>query len=374
MKSAKEIHDDRGRILSETEGVDLASLPTNLMPTTATINLSKKQKSVKEFIEWVDKTKIPDLKTAIQKLEAKETLSEQELFKLDKHKADLKKFVDMDRDKLMAADKAARKEIDISINKKYYKSQKFIKNTTITSLNEGGKMGLQQAVGVLMEEFVRAAFAEVKDAWRNGFKQKLDQSFWDAVRVRLERIAHRLAAKWQDAVQAFRDGAVSGFISNILTVSINCFLTTAAKWVRIIREGAMSLYRALKLLAFPPEGMTLEQAAHEASKLLVAGAVVGLGVLVAEGLSKVLAGASSGILVPITEYSVSVIVGLVTGLTIACATYMLDQLDLFGVNTDKRHDLVMAKLNQIIDVSYGHGMEAAKVFDGPPLLHLPSPS
>lgn len=280
----------------------------------------------------------------------------------------------MDRDKLMAADKAARKEIDISINKKYYKSQKFIKNTTITSLNEGGKMGLQQAVGVLMEEFVRAAFAEVKDAWRNGFKQKLDQSFWDAVRVRLERIAHRLAAKWQDAVQAFRDGAVSGFISNILTVSINCFLTTAAKWVRIIREGAMSLYRALKLLAFPPEGMTLEQAAHEASKLLVAGAVVGLGVLVAEGLSKVLAGASSGILVPITEYSVSVIVGLVTGLTIACATYMLDQLDLFGVNTDKRHDLVMAKLNQIIDVSYGHGMEAAKVFDGPPLLHLPSPS
>lgn len=87
-----------------------------------------------------------------------------------------------------------------------------------------------------------------------------------------------LPSKWEDAVKAFRDGAVSGFISNLLTVVINTVMTTWKRWVRIVREGVTSLYCALKMLAFPPEGMTLEQAAHEASKLLVAGAVVGLGV------------------------------------------------------------------------------------------------
>ena len=68
----------------------------------------------------------------------------------------------------------------------------------------------------------------------------------------------------------------------------------------------------------------------------------------------------------ILTYVVSIVVReLVTGLTTACATYMLDKLDFFDVNANRRHDLVVVKLNQIIDVSYENALEASKIFDGP---------
>jgi hypothetical protein len=365
VKSAKENHEDAGRILAGIKGEDLASLSSNLKATTETINKSKKQKSVDEFISWVDKIKIPTLKDDIARLEGKASPSGDDLKDLAKCKSDLEKFAAIDRDKMRAADKAARKEIESKINKTYYKSKKFITNTALTSLNEGGKMALQQAIGVLMEEFVRAAFAEVKDAWRNGFKGCVDDAFLDALKVRLMRIAKRVQSKWKGAASAAINGGISGFLSNLVTVIINIFTTTEAQVARMLREGFMSLYRALKILAFPPEGLSLAQAADAASKLFAAGLITGAGI----GLEVVLE-AHLTALGPLAPYVSSIGAGVITGLSTAFVVYMLDRLDLFGVNAQSRHEHVVAKLNDMISISYEHAVEAASVFDGPNLLHL----
>ncbi len=234
-----------------------------------------------------------------------------------------------------------------------------------TGASEGGKMGLQQAVGVLMEEFVRAAFFEVKDAWQNGFKGSVDDSFLDALKKRFMRVAERIQNKWKDAACAFRDGFISGFLSNIITVIINMFATMSARVVRIAREGIMSLYRALKMLVFPPEDMSLAQAADAASKLLATGLITGGGILLEASFETSLK--ALGALAP---YVSSIAVGLTTGLCTVFAVYLLDQLDIFGVNAESRHEQVVAKLDGIISDSYERAIEAVTVFDGPALIHL----
>ena len=46
--SAKEVHDDRGRVLAGLDTADIANIPANLQPTERSINRSKKAKSAQE--------------------------------------------------------------------------------------------------------------------------------------------------------------------------------------------------------------------------------------------------------------------------------------------------------------------------------------
>jgi hypothetical protein len=216
-----------------------------------------------------------------------------------------------------------------------------------------------------MEEFVRAAFAEVKDAWRNGFKGSVDDAFLRALKVRLMRVARRVQAKWKNAASAAFNGGISGFLSNLVTVIINVFTTTEAQVARMLREGFMSLYGALKTLAFPPEGMSLAQAADAASKLFAAGLITSacVGLQVAFEAKLIFLG-------PLAQYASSIGAGMVAGLGTAFAIYMLDQLDLFGANAQSRHEHIVVKLNNMISISYDRAVEAAATFDGPSILHL----
>lgn len=64
-------------------------------------------------------------------------------------------------------------------------------------------------------------------------------------------------------------GFLAGFLSNLVTVLINAFLTTAKRAVRMIREGTLSLIEAVKTLLLRPQDMTLNQALDAALKVLV---------------------------------------------------------------------------------------------------------
>ena len=55
--SAREIHDDPGRVLAEKNGVELANTESNLTSTERSINRAKGKKSTDEFLEYLEKTK-----------------------------------------------------------------------------------------------------------------------------------------------------------------------------------------------------------------------------------------------------------------------------------------------------------------------------
>jgi len=342
VKSAKEIHDDAGRVLAEMDGSTLANTETNLKPTTASSNRSKKADSMEDFLAKKNERieKIDDLKN-------KDSLSTQEQNELDK----LEKLEKIDDKMAMEVDKKARQEIDKEINKTYYTSKKFAKNTAITGATEGAKMGMQQALGLIITEFFAAVFDEILDIYKNGYSTNFeDDRFFIVLKERLKRIAIRIKDKWKDVAMAFKDGFLSGFISNLVTVVINAFVTTGKRVVRIIREGIYSLFKAAKILIFPPKNMTYEEALHEVKKLLATGLIVSLGVIIEQYIDTLIKGTVA--LEPFSDILTTVFVGAITGLAITMTIYYIDKkkndkdaVKLLMKQTDVSFDNIDSMLN-----------------------------
>jgi hypothetical protein len=348
IKSAKEIHDDAGRVLAEVDGSTLANTDTNLAPTKAGSNRTKKADSMEDFLAKKNERlkKIDDLRN-------KDSLSPQEQNELRK----MEELSKIDDKLAMEADEKARKEIDKEINKTYYTSGKFAKNTAIAGAKEGAKMGMQQALGLVITEFFTAVFDEIIDIYKNGYSTNFeDNRFFSVLKERLKRIALRIKDKWKDAAMAFKDGFISGFISNLVTVVINAFVTTGKRVIRIIREGIYSLFKAAKVLIFPPENMTYEEALHEAKKLLATGLIVSLGVLVEQYIDTLIKG--TAILEPFSDILTTVFVGAITGLAVTMTVYHIDKkkndkdaVKLLMKQTDESFDNIDSMLNSFRSVN-----------------------
>jgi len=223
------------------------------------------------------------------------------------------------------------------IEHEYQKSKKFIQNEQLkkqvvkqtqevvsTGVSEGAKMGMQQALGLVITEFFTAVFDEILDIYKNGFSNGFDDDrFFIVLKERIKKIAIKVKNKWKDAAFAFKDGFISGFISNLVTTVINMFIKTGKRVVRIIREGLFSLFRAVKLLTFPPTDMSHEDAMHEAKKLIASGLIISLGVIAEEYIDILIKG--TAFLEPFADVLTAVFVGAITGLSITMVVYYIDK-------------------------------------------------
>ena len=321
--SANEVHNDAGRILAEVDGPSAANSESNLNSTSEHINnkSGKGALTSNEFLNKLERT-APERKARIEELTGKQELTSKEsreLERLNEHDA-------VDADRMRQIDENARNEYDTNINKDYYTSKKFVRSTLSTGVNEGLNMGGQQAFGVLLVEFFSASFAEIRLAFNAGLE---GESLYSDIKIRLERIGSKVAAKWKDAIKGFSGGFISGFISNLITTLINVFITTGKRVVRMIREGVFSLLKALKLIMFPPADMSYQQAVHEAMKLIAAGGIVVVGVLLEESIEKLVLGVP--FLAPFATIVTAVIVGSLTAIAMSLVTYLIDKMDLLGV-------------------------------------------
>lgn len=231
-------------------------------------------------------------------------------------------------------------------------------HTAQTGLNEGMKMGAQQAFGMLMVELFSSALDEIKDLYRNGHQS-------DAVLAelggRLKRVGVKVSAKWEQVLDSFNCGFVSGFISNAVTMLINLFVTTGKRAVRMIREGIFSLLKALKTFLFPPKELSFAQAAHEASKLLAVGGVVVGGVALEEAVEKLIIGVP--LFVPFVQTLTAVLVGAATALSMTFVCYLLDKLDLFGAIRAERDKQVIGELDTLISTNMALSMGILEELD-----------
>lgn len=313
--AAKENHDDAGRVLAELSGSKLANTEINLNPTTATKNTSKKADSMDVFLEKKNQRvqKIDELKSR-NDLSAKE---QNELRKLEE-------LAKIDDQKALEADKKARDAIDEEINQAYYTSEKFVTDVAIEGVSEGTKMGMQQAIGLVMTEFFTALFDEILDIYKNGFSSGFDDDrFLKVLKGRLRRIAKRIKAKWKDVAIAFKDGFLSGFISNLVTTAINMCMTTKKNLVRIIREGIFALLKAIKTVVFPPDNLSYAEAMDEAKIIVASGVIVSLGIIVEQYISTLFKGTVG--LAPSADILTTIFVGAITGLVITMTVYYLEQ-------------------------------------------------
>ena len=325
LVSANEIHNDPGRSLADIDGIGLANDKSNLGATSSTVNRAKKDNNLEKFTKQIE-----EAKNRKQELEQKKGLTEKE-------QEELKKVTELSKVNL-AMVKQARKRQNQEINKKYYTSKKFIKNTAKTSLKEGAKMGIQQAFARLLNELWNAIVFEVQDIWKNGFKED-DKYFFDVLIQRLERVKKKVLDKVQDIIKVFKDGFIFGLLSNIITVFINVFKTTSTRIVRIIREGVFVGGKAIIDL-LTGEG-SLRERMDAFLKALVIGGISISSIIINEGLENLL---------PFLKiFGVSeLLTALIVGLTTPCAIYLLDKVDFFGVQRKARNEYIDKELDKSI--------------------------
>lgn len=261
--SAKEIHEDAGRVLADMDGVALANQDSNLQSTQQTVNRSKGRSSIDDYLD-----KLPDLISFNELSLAKDrqrlnglprnTPEEQHKArqledKIRKTENKINKLKNIDPEEMRKRDKEAREPYDQQINRAYYTSSKFLKQTATASGLAGLKMGTRQMLGLVMAEVwfeLRQQLPALIEKIRNQFEL---EAFIDSLNKTLKGIWKRVQARFSNFLTAFKDGVFGGILASVTTTLFNILATTQAMAIKIIREVWGQLVKAIKLMIFNPE-------------------------------------------------------------------------------------------------------------------------
>lgn len=207
-----------------------------------------------------------------------------------------------------------------------------------TGTTQAARMGLRQALGVLLAELVNALFNEILALIKHGVE--FGKSLFEEIRERLGRIVESIAKKLPDAVSQMFEGGVSGFMSNLLTFLLNNFLTTAKRFVTAIREGLLGLFKAFKMIFFPPENMTQQEAMQAGLKILTAVVISTVGILLQETIATFMA--TLPFLKPFADIVTPILIGTMTGMLSAFLAYQIDCIFDRLLNNERQLDELIA--------------------------------
>lgn len=190
-----------------------------------------------------------------------------------------------------------------------------------TGAKEAKNNALRQAFGVLLHEFVNGSFVEIKVLLKD---KHGEQNLIDRLIGSLKRVMYRVINKLKVALYALFQGVAQGFISNILTFLINNLITTAKKFVTVIREGMQGLWQAIKLMLNPPKDMPAIEIARQVTKIIAGVVTTGLGMLMEESIKGFII--SIPVLLPIADVLSTALTAIITGVVGALVVYGLDRI------------------------------------------------
>ncbi len=301
--ASKEIHEDRGRVLAGLDGLDLANNEDNLKPTDRSINRSMKDKDMDAYLaDWEKKT--PERKNRIIALKEKDSLTDKERKELEK----LEKLDQIDPDKMRAENKKARKAYDAKIQKAYYTSEKFYKDTVIAAGSQGAEMGVRQAMGFIFVEIYMGAEHELKGMPANSSLEDMLK----AVGTGVKNGAENAKKKYKEIFSKFGEGFISGSLASITTTICNIFFTTAKNLVRNIRQIYASVVQAGKVLLFNPDNLMFGDRIKTSTIIIATGASVLVGTAVGELIGKTPVGIIPGVGQIVQTFSSTLVSGLIS--------------------------------------------------------------
>ncbi len=245
--SAKEIHDDRGRVLAGLTGTDLANCEENLQATNPHTNRTKKANSMDEF--------------------------------LDKYGGE---YTEDQKNNMHLRDAVARKSYEAKLAKAYYTSPEFAKDLTVAAGNVSVRMGARQALGFVFAEMwfaVKEEFQKVRGKFDLG-------EFFTALGRGIQCGFERAKRKYDELFSRFLSGAVAGALASLTTTLCNIFFSTAKNVVRVIRQSYTSLVEAGKVLFINPDNYTFGERMRAVVKILATGASIVVGVIVSDAVGK----------------------------------------------------------------------------------------
>lgn len=324
--AASEIHHDAGRILSGLDGVELANQETNFQSTQGYINTKKRDMPVGEFIAKLPEMKRDKENSIVKNQKQLANIPEntpenrhkrQRLEdKIRKDREHLEMLESISTPNMQNADKMARSIYNQQINWSYYTSSKFFGAAAADMGKQGLKMGLRQAVGIVLAEIwfelyerMPRIFAECKQDFQlDNFFNHVKEAFvniWDGVKKR-----------FRELLTSFKDGLIGGLISSITTTIWNAFQTIGGRAIKIIRETWSGLIQAVKLIFFNPEKLRMGDLLREVTRIL--------GTVAAVSAGTVIHGALGGLPLGLAEF----ISALASGILTVGLSYFLDHSEM----------------------------------------------
>lgn len=325
--SAKEIHDDPGRLLAESDGVKLANRSKNLQSTLDKINLRKNKNPVNVFlndslpnsVENLNK-KICQTKTQLANLP--KNASNKEVLelkrKLQHYQKEVGTLSSIDQKAMRKKDFEARNDINDQINQAYYGSSKFLRNTAEDALSQGIRMTERQMIGMVLAE-IWFEFTEflprIVDRCKKNFKFS---KFWEETKKAFLNVIERVKKRFKEFISKFKDNMLSGIFSSLSTTIINIFATTSKQLGKLLRESWTGIVQVIKLITFNPNKLSRGELTREVIRILMATVSTILGVMLYQHLITLLSA------VPYGDLIASFLSAFATGLLVLGTTYFID--------------------------------------------------
>ena len=274
--SAKEVHDDRGRVLADLDGVVLANTPSNLQFTNQQLNDSMGDKSIEEYIRWREDKGDPLPDAVITQMREK--------------------------------DSAARKEYDRRINEAYYTSERFFRDAGAAAAKRGIEMGLRQALGFVFIEIWCACEDEIK-ALLPGIE------FVDCARAVVRGIQKGIEntkTKYKELFAQLEQGFTAGALASLTTTLINAFVLTDKKTIRYIRQGYVTVVQVGNILLLNPDDLLLGDQLKAATVSLTTGASIIAGTAVGNAISETPIGQNKEVGAVVQNFCSALVSGLIS--------------------------------------------------------------
>lgn len=295
--TVKSVHDNKKNHLAFNTGTEegrkrLAEMvndDSNIVMTDSSINRSKGAKSNTEYIESLSDEKAKEL--------------------------------DVDKEQMQQVGKQAQEKMNKETNQRLFEKQ--TDELWETGVDQAKSMGLKKVMGILIARLASITMTELKFLLKNkaNFSMELIGQLKDRMFLHLKELCKDIP----DILFAGVQGGISGFVSNLITFLINNFLSTAKKFVTIIREGLLGIYKSLKMVLFPPKGMSKEEVWRSAIKLFSTTVIGAIIVSFSESINMFVQSVAP-ILQPILDVVSGALTGILAGVCSALAVYAIDNL------------------------------------------------
>lgn len=238
--SAKSMHDNACVYATSLDPVTLVNSDDNLVPTISSVNRSKGAKSVSSFLsDWESTREMRQ--TKIKELHNKPILT-------DKERKQLKKYEELEKLKPEEVKKLynkSKQSMDNKLNKDYYTSSKFAKDTTKAAFNLGGKMAVKQVIGFILVEVWFSVKERISFCSGDSLK-----SFFSEILEGIKEGFTKAKSKYKEIISKIKEGLLSGIIASLMTTLTNTVKTLLESSVKVLRHASSAIVQSIKVLFF----------------------------------------------------------------------------------------------------------------------------
>lgn len=244
----------------------------------------------------------------------------------EKKLASMKALVDKKREEEIASTKETQKQ----------KGKEIRSNAA----SEAATQATQYFAGNLLLYIVKPLYYEMSDIIKNGMIEGVDaENATDAIKIRFGRMKDHVVTHFADFMGENAIDFIKGFVSSLIEGVISLFVGIFKQILKVVKEGIKIFVQSAKILfGKEAEHMSPAEKGDAIIKILGGSVVAIAGVAIESLLNKIGIGEPWSIILST----------MLSGIASTLFMYILNKMDLFSLNAEKRKERIVDIFNERI--------------------------